>query len=326
MLHALTVLHARKGAGCVGRPEGLADPTAAETILELETCQRWIQVIRGRRRPPRTAQGGAPDGLECYSGPDAYAFLLRVTTGLASELAGETNIFGQVKRAWSPHLHREVWLQCLLEDAKDIRSRYLSGLGGHSYGRLVRQCLPEDPSLADRPLLLLGAGDLAHSVAPWLRHRPLLLWNRNEDRAVAFARSLEARPGAAVTVVRGPELPAALDEAGAIIACIPFDAAPVPVSCKASGDRRPPRVIHLGGARHEAGEWRSVRDLVCLDDLFARHSAEDADRLRRLRQATDACTERARLRALGKSLSIAHGWEDLAVFAMPDREPMLFAA
>jgi hypothetical protein len=326
MLQALTVLHARKGMGCVGRPEGLVDPTPAETVLELETCQRWIQVIRGRGRHSRTGPVGGPDGLECYSGPDAYAFLLRVTTGLASELAGETNIFGQVKRAWSPHLHREVWLQCLLEDAKDIRSRYLSGLGGHSYGRLVRRCLPEEPSLVDRPLLLLGAGDLAQSVAPWLRHRPLLLWNRNEDRAVALARSLDARPGATVTVVRRTELGKAIDAAGAIIACIPFDAIPVPHFDTTPDAPRTPRVIHLGGTRCEAGDWVCMPDLVCLDDLFSRHTAEDADRLRRLRQATDACTERARLRALGKSLSIAHGWEDLAVFAMPDREPLLFAA
>ena len=34
----------------------------------------------------------------------------------------------------------------------------------------------------------------------------------------------------------------------------------------------------------------------------------------------------ARLRALGKSLSIAHGWEDLAVFNLPDAEGLLCAA
>ena len=39
--------------------------------------------------------------------------------------------------------------------------------------------------------------------------------------------------------------------------------------------------------------------------------ADDAQ----LRRADGACLERARLRALGPSLSISHGWEDLASFS-----------
>lgn len=326
MLHSLTVLHARKGAGFAGRPEGLPEPSPADRVLELETCQRWLQVCRRGTGSLRPALRPAVPGLERYAGPDAYAFLLRVTTGLASELAGETNIFGQVKQAWSSHLHRETWLQCLFEDAKEIRSRYLAGLGTPSYGRLVRRALPDDPALADRPLLLLGAGDLAQSVAPWLRHRPLQIWNRRPERAADLARLLNARAGEPVTALPDTDPGHALAAAAAVIACIPFEAEADDARCRTLHHTGAPRVIHLGGPRHDAGPWRGLPDLVCLDDLFAGQENKDRDRSRRLRQAAHACEERARLRALGKSLSIAHGWEDLAVFHLPDAEGVLCAA
>lgn len=326
MLQALTVLHARKGDGLAGRPEGLPEPDVAESVLELETCQRWLQVRSRRGAGTASPKGLVVDGLERYRGAEAYAFLLRIATGLASELAGETNIFGQFKQAWGPHLHRETWLQCLFEDAKEIRALHLAGVGAPSYGRLVRRALPDGAAHPGRPFLLLGAGELARNVAPWLRHHPLQVWNRTPERAAELARHLGDRAGAPVTALTGSDPGPALADAAAIVACIPFDAKADEARCRALAGRRVPRVIHLGGPRQLAGPWRSLPDLVCLDDLFATQAEEDCDRTRRLLRAARACEERARLRALGKSLSIAHGWEDLATFAPVDAGGLLQAA
>lgn len=317
MVGSLTVLHARKGEGVSSRPEGLGHETLSGRVLELETCQRWLRVICDRPGTSRPGIRSLPPGVDQFLGLDAYAFLLRVATGLASELAGETNILGQVKEAWSEHLNRETWLQCLLEDAKDIRSRFLSGVGTPSYGRLVRQALSKSSVGSSSPILLLGAGDLAQSVAPWLRHQPLLLWNRSPERASQLALHLLERPGASVTVLTEREMLEALTSTAAIVACIPFDGAQDEQRCGRITKVAGPRVIHLGGPRLKAGPWRTLQDLICLDDLFARQNTEGQERRRRIQQAIHACEERARLRSLGKSLSIAHGWEDLALFVHP---------
>ena len=43
---------------------------------------------------------GSDAAGELYQGADAYGFLLRLASGLESEIAGETEIFGQIKEAW----------------------------------------------------------------------------------------------------------------------------------------------------------------------------------------------------------------------------------
>src|SRR5262245_60181131 len=57
----------------------------------LDTCQRrlWVGDARG---------GGFP--AAALSGEEAYLLLLRIATGLESAVAGETDVFGQLKQAW----------------------------------------------------------------------------------------------------------------------------------------------------------------------------------------------------------------------------------
>ena len=56
-------------------------------------------------------------------------------------------------------------------------------------------------------------------------------------------------------------------------------------------------------------ELRGIFDITELCDALGVSRSEQVTQARR------ACAERAKLRALGSSLSIAHGWEDLAAFA-----------
>ncbi len=285
-------------------------------MLCLETCQRWLWVDTGHG-------GQSPidlplaEGIERFTGVDAYEFLLRVTTGLASDLAGETNIFGQVKKAWADAIPSEPWLQWLLEDAKVIRHQFISGNGTPSYGRIVRDVLTRQQPEESSPILVLGAGDMAESILPWIRHRPILLGNRHHGRAEELAQRLQARPGQSITVVDLNLPETSWHRAGAVVVCIPFDPERDADRVRHLHSRSGISVVHLGGTRSEAGPWTQVTDLCCLDELLSLQKGGNLKRLRSLHRAEQACRERARLRLLGRSLSIPHGWEDLAHFVMP---------
>ena len=65
------------------------------------TCQRTVIIALGRNA---RAQFAAPQVLplaaaQAMSGAEAYAFLLRFACGLESRMAGETEVFGQIKES-----------------------------------------------------------------------------------------------------------------------------------------------------------------------------------------------------------------------------------
>lgn len=67
-------------------------------------------------------------------------------------------------------------------DAKGVRRRHLEGLGSQSYGGLVRKHLKGIPSVA-----LIGAGQLASEIVPWLIGKAqLTLFSRHPLRAQAL--------------------------------------------------------------------------------------------------------------------------------------------
>lgn len=257
------------------------------------------------------------DGLEVFEGVDAYRFLLRVATGLESQIVGETDIFGQLKEAWrkcADGFDTGILMQKLFEDTKDIRSRYLQNLGGASYGSLVRMMLRQSPG----PTLVVGAGQLAQSVAPFLLDQEIWLLNRSSEKLQDLYASLilqgqgDQKPR--IRIISKDEEAMAWQEAAAVVVCIPFDTV-----CDAERvslrDGHAGPVIHLGGHREEAGVWKALPNFQALDDLFALKKAQGDVRMTQVQQAARACDEKAKLRALGASITIPHGWEDLAVFA-----------
>jgi hypothetical protein len=316
MICGLTVFHAARTGSVPGADAAWAqlESLASGSVWSLDTCQRRLLVSLD----PQARQQPVPPGVQRLHGSDAYEFLLRVATGLASQLAGETNIFGQLKAAWNHDAPKTPWLQWLFADAKEIRARHLAEVGGASYGRSVRQLLrqPGHEPLAG-PVLLVGAGDMAESVAPWLRAWPLQVLNRTEARAEALVAKFREQPGEAVSSVPVRHQELAWRSAGAVVVCIPADASAdatflrwLELSLHGAGVP----VIHLGVHRPQAGRWADWAGFRCLEDVYALQSRADDRRDRQLASARAACSERARHRALGLSLSHPHGWEDLPAF------------
>jgi hypothetical protein len=293
--------------------------------LFLDSCQRvlWIYSDDRDLNCPELASGR----LELHEGMDAYRLLLRVAAGLESAVVGETDIFGQLKEAWRKSLLLDqtvsFWLKKVFEDTKEVRAQHLEHLGGLTYGSLARKHFTANSAengLAGTTLLV-GAGNLGATVAPYFTQgEELLILNRGIERAEALRLEVLAlHPGARVRVI----IPGGADEAEAwaqctrAIVCIPADdgADAARVEAFRRGGSAGRTVLHLGCARAQAGAWSLIEGASFLDDIFRLQKSQGEVRSVRIALAKRACDERAKLRSLGGSMSIAHGWEDLALFA-----------
>jgi hypothetical protein len=328
-LRDLHVLHWR-GAHHVANAAPAA--TYGQDLFLIDTCQRRVAVLGPQSvRASALLEFPADGALESFSGADAYAFLLRFACGLESKLVAETEIFGQIKQAWRVFSERGTalgrqlspWVQLLFQDAKAIRAQHLGHLGSASYGSQVRRLLGDAP--ARGATLLVGAGHLAQSVAPWLEGEALWLYNRTAERALELSRELAKRaPQRPVQVIEGgfdAEL-AAWRQAQHVVVCIPGD--PQRDATRVAARREAQlhgsqdacgRVIHLGlGAAAPAAPWDSLPGIVSLGSLFDMLRSHSQQRARALQRAQQACLEKAVLRSLGASSSHPHSWEDLAAF------------
>jgi hypothetical protein len=293
------------------------------------TCLREVRIgMLAPDEQPMAVEAMAA-GYELYTGANAYRFLLQLACGLESEIAGETEILGQVKQAWRDCETTQAeqarllrpWMQRLLQDTKEIRSEYVVGLGSATYGSLVRRLLG---GTSPGPTLLLGAGQLAETILPFLDSGEVLVWNRSRARA----QDMLARQRAAQTEGRVHLLDStaaaenqAWRRAHDVVICIPAD-----------GDRDAARVqlwrhhgaaagriLHLGIDDAAGTPWQQIEGLATLRDLFGLRDSQATQREAMLARARKACANKAQLARLddadgSRAGSSNHGWEDLAVF------------
>jgi hypothetical protein len=298
----------------------------------IDTCQRRVAIFDARRSRASDDIDLPDDGVvERFEGVDAFSFLLRFACGLESKLVAETEIFGQIKQAWREFSDRQPagecslarqlspWMQWLFQDAKAIRAQFLAKLGSASYGSQVRRLLGEDAR--NGSILLVGAGQLAQSVAPWLTGSELLLSNRTPARALELARELAKRdvnrPVRVLEAGFDAEL-AAWRQVRHVILCVPademLDARRIAAwrdRPGASGDAG--RIVHLG-LGSQVSAWNDLPGLVSLGALFDMLQAQSELRRRQISQARRVCLEKALLRSLGANSSHPHSWEDLTAF------------
>ncbi len=298
--------------------------------LTLGTCLRDVRiaVAPSRTHPSRATADAA--GFDRHVGTAAYRFLLQLACGLESEIAGETEILGQIKQAWREYeaagsagaVALRPWMQRLLQDTKEIRSEYVVGLGSATYGSLVRRLLD---SHLPGPTLLLGAGQLADTVLPFLDTGKVLVWNRSRDRAEAMLarqRAGSAAGGRVELLDSSPD--AELDgwlRARDVVLCIPVDAERDPARIRQWQQRGDPdgRVLHLGIDGAAGTPWEGVPGVLTLRDLFSLRDSQATQREAMLERARRACRNKAQLARLddadgSRAGSSNHGWEDLAVF------------
>jgi glutamyl-tRNA reductase len=166
----------------------VGDPVQAETdVLGMLARRAGI-------RPTELAQ-------EIYSprNCDAARQLYRVTAGLESMIVGEAEIQGQVKRAYEAAMAAGVTgplsnrlFAAALTTGKRVRSE--TGIGSSRVSiPSVAVDLAEDVlgGLADRHVVILGAGETSELTAQALAHQgvgTIFVANRHADRALSLAQ------------------------------------------------------------------------------------------------------------------------------------------
>jgi glutamyl-tRNA reductase len=149
---------------------------------------------------------GGPVGTEVYTQlePHSIEHLFRVVSGLDSMVLGETEILGQVKKAYDlalRHHHTGPVLNRVFQRAfnvaKQIRTHTQIQRGSVSVASVAVDLAEKIfDTLAERTVLVLGAGDTSEKAAKALLSRGakhLLVSNRTGERAEALAAALGGR-------------------------------------------------------------------------------------------------------------------------------------
>ncbi len=289
-LNQLWVANWSKNRSDATLPPDVLDQFAARGMV-LDTCLRQLCVATGR---PANASDRAlselrPE-LELHFGADAYRYALEVATGLHSAVPGETNVFGQFKKAWESARHNNEpksvgriapWIHHLINDARSIRRDHLQDIGGASYGTLVRRLL--SPRRCDR-VLFVGAGDLAQSILPYFKSFEVGLWNH---RPVVTAPDSLARLFA----------PEDAREAAAWTNHVVFTTPPDEhneLSWRTwLAGTRIRSLLHLGYRRGESAQLHERSISYDLDDVFELRRQQAGIRSSRLEHARTACADAA---------------------------------
>lgn len=136
--------------------------------------------------------------------PHSLYHLFKVACGLDSMVLGETEILGQLKKAYDLALQKghtgsrlNKAFQRAFNVAKHIRTQTNIQRGSISVGSVAVELAEKIfSSLAERDVMVIGAGDTSEKTARALLSRgarSLLVTNRSHDKAVALAAELGGR-------------------------------------------------------------------------------------------------------------------------------------
>jgi len=197
--------------------QSLRDSRLAEEAVILSTCNR-VELYAGTSLEPRQAFTALEDFLikrHDYKGsvanefyrlaePQSVQHLFRVACGLDSMVLGETEILGQLKRAYQLALqggHTAGTLnkafQKAFNVAKQVRTTTNIQRGSVSVGSVAVDLAEKIFSdLRERDVMIIGAGDTGEKTARALLSRgarSIFVSNRSYDKALVLATELGGR-------------------------------------------------------------------------------------------------------------------------------------
>lgn len=259
---------------------------AGRAALILSTCNRcelywngdfeyesWFREFAGARGVTQPGAVSRLDGIE------AVRHLFTVTAGLDSQILGETEILGQVRRAYdaaraagTTTREMDAIFSAALSAGRRVRretmlGRHPASVSSAAVDVAVAEC---GGKFDGRRIVVLGAGEAAEGVLRSLNDHGatnVALVNRNPDRATALASAWGATPYC------WDSLPGLLSEAELLVvatsASRPVLAASQLEAALAERRRRAMVVMDLGVPRNVEPEARGLRGVVLfdLDDL-----------------------------------------------------------
>jgi glutamyl-tRNA reductase len=189
---------------------------ASEAVI-LSTCNRVelyavtplesreaFAALREFLRNSRACQEPLTEEFFTLAEPHSLEHLFKVASGLDSMVLGETEILGQLKKAYDlalKHRHSGIRLnkafQKAFNVAKQIRTETQIQRGSISVGSVAVELAEKIFSnLKGRNVMILGAGDTSEKTARALQSRgvqSIIVSNRSHERAEALARELSGR-------------------------------------------------------------------------------------------------------------------------------------
>lgn len=208
----------------------------------------------------------------------AVTHLMRVSCGMDSQILGESQILGQVKKAYifaqtaaTTSVELAKLFQRVFYVAKRVRST--TNIGSNTASIAYAACLWARQLFekADEvTVLLIGAGETIELISHYLKHHKFkhsIIANRTREKALKLAQHLDAE------IIALPEISSRLKDADIIISST---ASPLPIIGKGLVERslqirqnRPMLFIDLAIPRdieREVGELSNI-SLATLDDL-----------------------------------------------------------
>ena len=197
--------------------QSLRDSGIADEAVILSTCNRVEIYAVTQLEPPRAFAAlrdflincrdyrePLTDELYTLGEPQSLYHLFRVAGGLDSMVLGETEILGQLKKAYDLALQNghtgsrlNKAFQRAFNVAKHIRTETNIQRGSVSVGSVAVELAEKIFSrLSDRDVMIIGAGDTSEKTARALLSRgarTIIVANRSHDRALALATELGGR-------------------------------------------------------------------------------------------------------------------------------------
>jgi len=197
--------------------KALRESSLASEAAIVSTCNR-VEIYAATSLAPETAfaelkkfliahhafDGALGDELYFFAEPHSLHHLFKVASGLDSMVIGETEIFGQLKKAYElafQHKHTGARLnkafQRAFNVAKHIRTETNIQRGSVSVmSAAVELAEKIFSSLAEHEVLVIGAGETSEKTARALLSRGahgVVVTNRSPERATALAAELGGR-------------------------------------------------------------------------------------------------------------------------------------
>ena len=197
--------------------QSLRDSGIADEAVILSTCNRVEIYAVTQLEPPRAFaalrdflvtchdyRDPLTDEIYAWGEPQSVHHLFKVACGLDSMVLGETEILGQLKKAYDLALQTghtggrlNKAFQRAFNVAKHIRTETNIQRGSVSVGSVAVELAEKIFSrLSDRDVMIIGAGDTSEKTARALLSRgarSILVSNRSHDKAVALANELGGR-------------------------------------------------------------------------------------------------------------------------------------
>lgn len=191
----------------INRNQKLIDENIVDEIVTLSTCNRLEHYFITDKPVEEVAlllfDGCPPENLHVLDDSRTSHHLFEVTSGLVSQVLGENEILGQVKKSYNlaqENGHTKKHLNVLFQKAVYVGKRVrtitdISKSAVSTGGIIIDKIKNHFDDLYDVNVLLIGAGDISRAVAASLYQKGvknIFITNRSKEKGEMIAKELEA--------------------------------------------------------------------------------------------------------------------------------------